>query len=54
MQKAQLILETKKERSVSIQAGWYSERAMAADLGWSAYFGWHVKPCTVYKTIYSK
>ena len=35
-------------------SGVVSERAMAADLGWSAYFGWHVKPCTVYKTIYSK
>ena len=41
MQKAALVIESKKEQTVTVQAGWYSEKAMAEDLGWSSCLWMH-------------
>ena len=47
MQKAELVIESRREVTLKVEAGWYSERAMAQDLGWTPYLGCNfVIPCT--------
>ncbi|CAE7241178.1 unnamed protein product [Symbiodinium sp. CCMP2592] len=35
VQKAELVIESRREITLRVEAGWYSERAMAQDLGWT-------------------
>ena len=39
VEKAELYMESKSEQTLCVQAGWYSEAAMAEELRWSANFG---------------
>ena len=39
VQKAELVIESRREVTMRVEAGWYSERSMAQDLGWTPYLG---------------